>query len=59
MKLFLLKLYLHFRTLELQAGNTSGLNPKRLQWLRREVTMTKMRVHNEELRRSLKTLMQS
>jgi hypothetical protein len=59
MKLALLKIYLHFRQLELQAGETSGLNPKRMKWLDLEIMRTKNQIKVEEFKSACATLMKS
>lgn len=59
MKLALLKLYLHLRTLERQAGATSGLNEDRMCWLDREIEKTERRIEVESFKSACRSLMQS
>lgn len=59
MKLALLKLYLHLRELERQAGATSGLNERRMQWLDAEIEKTKRRIEVESFKSACRALMHS
>lgn len=59
MKLALLKLYLHLRELERQAGATSGLNEMRMRWLDNEIEKTQRRIEVEAFKSACRNLMHS
>jgi hypothetical protein len=59
MKLYLFKLYLKFRQLELQAGQTSGLNEKRMRWLETEIATVKELIKREEFKQRYMRLLNS